>query len=359
MHRSKRDAQRRLIEILADGDKGGIVPTPTGITVGDFLRQWLEDSARLRVRTRTAEGYAEKIEGHLIPGLGRVLLRRLQPDQVQEFYRKCLDNGRVDGHGGLSPRSVLHLHRILHAALRDAIKQNLIVLNAAAAATPPRPAHREMNTFSGIEMSRFLESAKTSPYYPVFYLALYTGLRRGELLGLRVRDIDVTLGMLSVTRAMHQLRNGEIVFTEPKSKSGRRTVALPPSAALVLKEHLSKLESDRYLLGVPLTHDDLVFSWPDGRPMLPGGVSHAWINLARSLGYDGVRFHDGRHTHASIMLSQNVHPKVVQERLGHSNIGITLDTYSHVLPGLQEAAALRFDEGIQQRIPQHSLADNS
>ncbi|MBI4200724.1 MAG: site-specific integrase [Chloroflexi bacterium] len=140
------------------------------------------------------------------------------------------------------------------------------------------------------------------------------------------------------------LKGGKVVYTEPKSAKGKRTVALTPSNAVVLREHLTKLESDMSALGVAFTDDTNVFSWPDGRPMLPDATTKAWIRLVRGHGLKGIRLHDARHTHASFMLAQGVHPKIVQERLGHSTIAVTLDTYSHVAPGLQAAAALAFDK---------------
>ncbi len=179
------------------------------------------------------------------------------------------------------------------------------------------------------------------------YTAIYTGLRRSELLALRWSHIDLDLATLSVVETLHQLHNREFVFRQPKSKKGRRLVALSPSLAILLKEHKQKQELDRMMLGKLLLPNDLVFSNPDGSPLQPDGITKAFTRIARSIGLYGVRFHDLRHTHATLMLCQGIHPKIVSERLGHSSIAITLDTYSHVMPGLQEAAAQRFDEGLR------------
>jgi len=152
-----------------------------------------------------------------------------------------------------------------------------------------------------------------------------------------------------VERSLHQLRSGSLVFRSPKTAKGRRTIALPPSAILVLKEHYEKQKLERAMLGIPLTDEDLVFSHLDGRPLCPNTVTRAWTTLAARAGLKVIRLHDARHSHASLMLKQGVHPKIVQERLGHSTIAVTLDTYSHVAPGLQEAAAKRFDEAFSAR----------
>ncbi|MBM3946709.1 MAG: site-specific integrase [SAR202 cluster bacterium] len=176
--------------------------------------------------------------------------------------------------------------------------------------------------------------------------------RRSELLALRWRDLDLLLCQMSVNKGLHHLwrdaaqrleLDGRFVTRPPKTAQGRRLIALPPSAAMVLREHHEQQEAERELLGATLGADDLVFAQPDGSPLLSNSVTHAWIKLVRRLGLAGVRLHDARHSHASLLLKAGVHPKVVQERLGHSKIGTTLDLYSHVAPGLQEAAAARFD----------------
>jgi len=162
-------------------------------------------------------------------------------------------------------------------------------------------------------------------------------------------DIDFIFSQVYVSCSLHVLKGGKVVFRSPKTAKGRRTVALPPSAILLLKEHQEKQKLERAMLGIPLTGDDLVFSHFDGKPLLPNTVTHAWIKLVRHTGLKGIRLHDARHSHASLMLKQGIHPKVVQERLGHSSIVITPDTYSHVAPGLQQAAATRFDEAFNNR----------
>jgi len=202
----------------------------------------------------------------------------------------------------------------------------------------------EMQTWGEDDISRFLEAAKDSPYYALFYTSLFTGMRRSELLALRWQDVDFILSQVYISRSLHHLRDGSIVFRSPKTAKGKRTVALPPSAILLLKEHYEKQKLERAMLGTPLSDDDLVFSYPDGNPLLPDTVTYVWIKLVRRAGLKPIRLHDARHSHASLMLKQGVHPKIVQERLGHSSIQITLDTYSHVAPGLQQAAAEGFDK---------------
>ena len=175
-------------------------------------------------------------------------------------------------------------------------------------------------------------------------------MRRSEFLALRWQDIDLLLCQSYITRSIHQLKDGSLIFRNPKTAKGRRMVTLPPSAALVLKEHKDKQKTLRMILGIPCQDSDLVFAQPDGKPLLPDTVSHAWAKIAKRIGREDIRLHDARHSHASLLLKQGIHPKIVQERLGHASIQITLDTYSHVAPGLQEAAAARFDEAL---FPKH------
>jgi len=229
----------------------------------------------------------------------------------------------------------------------------MITRNPADAVEAPKVKRYEMQIMNESDIHIFLEYAKDTPYYPIFYLALFTGMRRSELLALRWSDIDLLLYQLSVVRTMHQLHTGKVIFGQPKTGKSRRVVNLSPSTALVLKEHWDQQVKMRQSLGLTLTDDDLVFCQHDGKPWLPDSITHAWARLAKRIGLKGIRLHDARHTHASLMLKQGVHPKIVQERLGHASITITLDTYSHVAPGLQQAAANRFDDIVIQGKKSH------
>jgi integrase len=201
------------------------------------------------------------------------------------------------------------------------------------------------------DLNTFLEAAQKTPYYILFYLALFTGMRRSELLALRWCDVDLLLCQVYVTRGLHHLRTGEIVFRAPKTAKGRRMVFLSPSAALLLQEHRGTQEVQQTMLGAPLRDDDLVFSQLSGGPLLPDTVSHAWTKISKRVGLK-LRFHDLRHTHATLMLKSGAHPKIVSERLGHATVAFTLDTYAHVVPGLQEAAAKAFDDSLKS-MPVH------
>jgi len=353
---TKKEAEKRLSDVLHQLDTGTFMK-PGKTTLGEFLERWLKDYAWPNLAPRTAEGYEHIIRRHLIPSLGNITLTQLKPEHLQRYYSEKLSEGRCDRKGALSSTTVRHHHMALHTAMYSAVKWGLLPKNPADAVSPPPTRQIEMHTMDEDDMHTFLEAAKKTPYHALFYLALFTGMRRSELLALRWSDIDLLLCQVYVSRTLHQLRDGSIVYRAPKTAKGRRMIALTPSTALVLREHGERQEAMRVLLGKPLTDDDLIFSQLDGKPLLPNTVTHNWIKLVRRTGLHGIRLHDARHSHASLMFKQGTHPKIVQERLGHSSIQITLDTYSHVAPGLQEKAAARFDEGVLSKSEKEAVED--
>jgi integrase len=345
---TKKDAEKKLAELLHQIDTGSFV-TPKRITMSEYLEQWLRDYCVPNLAPRTTEGYQYIVRTHLIPTLGQIPLMQLKPEHLQQMYYNKLTSGRSDGKGGLSNRSVRYCHVTLHKALQNALKMGMIMRNPADAVEPPKVHRREMQTMNESDIHLFLEMARSTQYYTIFYVLIFTGLRRSEILALRWSDVDLLLCQLSVNRTIHQLHNGQIIFGEAKTQKSRRLIALSPSTVAVLKEHRETQEGQRRSIGLSLLDDDLIFCQENGKPLLPDSITHAWMRLARSIGLKGIRLHDARHTHASLMLKQGIHPKIVQERLGHSSIQVTLDTYSHVAPGLQQAAANRFDDIVLPR----------
>jgi len=213
----KKDAERQLSELLHFIDKGSYV-RPTKISVAHYLQQWVDGYVKTNTSPRTYERYEEIIRTHLIPALGSIPLTALQPQHIQTYYSKALESGRRDGKGGLSKRTVYHHHRVLYEALKHAVKEGSLLWNVAEAVNPPRPEHKEMRALSPEEANRFLEAARKTPYYVLFYTALYTGLRRSELLALRWQNVDLDLASLSVVETVHQLHGGKLVTKQPKSK---------------------------------------------------------------------------------------------------------------------------------------------
>ena len=321
------DAQRRLREILTTMDKGTYAP-PTKYTVEEILKQWLEGYCKTNCSMRTCDGYEGVAKLHLIPVLGHILLKDLQPRTIQSHYGTLCAT--------LSNRTVVHVHRVLSQALKWAVRQNYIGRNHCELVDIPRAEKTTMNTLSAFEVGVLLEEAKDSYYYPVIYTAVSTGLRRNELLALRWRDIDLDLLSISVSRTLYKGR-GRVEFKEPKTKYSRRRVSMTPKLALFLRDYKAERE---WLMS--LTLDDLVFGDVDGKPLDPSTVTHNFGRIIKRAGLN-ARFHDLRHTYATLMLAAGVHAKIVSEALGHSTVAITRDIYSHVTPGLQEAAAKQLD----------------
>jgi integrase len=348
---SIRKAQKQLTKLIYELDNGTYIQ-PDRTSVADYLKRWLEQSARQNLSPRSYERYADIIKNRFIPEFGRIPLKDLKPEHLQKYYSKMLQ-------AGLSPRSVRYHHAVMHVALQTAIKLGLLGRNVSDAIEPPPIRRREMQIWNESEISKFLETARGTPYYTLFYLALFTGMRRSELLALRWQDIDFIYSQIYVFRSLHQLKNGEYVFTQPKSERSRRTIALPPSAFLVLESFRKAKEMERDLLNLALNEGDLVFSRNDGKPLRPNSITRAWSMMAAKAGIKVIRLHDARHTHASIMSKQGIHPKIVQERLGHASIQMTLDTYSHVAPGLQELAARRFDDILSGKKENEQVKPNS
>lgn len=309
---------------------------PTKTKLSDFLTRWLKEYATPNLTPKAYERYAGIVNGKLIPALGSVSLDTLKPEHIQRLYSALLNTG-------LAPRSVKYVHTVLHRALVSAFKWRLISYNPADSIELPKAHPAEMQTWNEIELQAFLTEAKKTPYYALFYTALFTGARRSELLALRWQDIDTILCTIQISRTMHMLKDNTYIYSNTKTVKSKRSISLTPSNALILEAYRKAREYEYKQIDTELKDSDLVFSTL-GKPMRPNTVSRAFEIVAQKAGIKVIRFHDARHTHASLMLKQGVHPKVVQERLGHSSIAITLDIYSHVAPGLQEAAALKFDD---------------
>lgn len=291
----------------------------------------------------TAGHYRRIVRKVLIPALGTVELTALRPQAIQALYGRLLRQGRHDGTGGLSAKTVLRYHQVLHAALHHAVRWQLLARNPADAVQPPRAERRELLTLTPAAVSTLLAAADETPIGTLARVAVMTGMRRGELLGLRWRDVDPTAGLANIQQTALRLSGQGWVFRQPKTRLSRRSVALSPVTVRLLSAHRKAQLEARMLAGSAWQDLDLVFTSALGTPLEPGTIARTWARVLATAGVGHVRWHDLRHAHATLMLSAGVHPKVVSERLGHASVGITLDTYSHVLPGLQATAAELLD----------------
>jgi integrase len=338
---TERDAEAVRIRLLHQRDTGFDVE-PGRLTVGGFLERWLKDYAQARTAPKTSRRYAELLRLHVTPVIGNIPLAKLKPMHIQAVQGEILAKGR-------SNRTALHVHRVLKEALGHAVRWQLVYRNAADAVEPPRPDRYEIRIPPPEDIRRLLVAADETPYGPLVYLAATTGLRLGELLGLRWRDLDLSAGSLSVTQTA-QWVDGRMIFRTPKTAKSRRSVALSTATVQRLREHRHQQLEQRLAVGPAYRDQGFVFSNSVGEPWTPnGGLRSTWLKITRAVGMENLRFHDLRHAHASLMLAQGTHPKVVSERLGHATVGITLDIYSHVLPGLQREAAERLDSLLVTR----------
>jgi integrase len=336
--RTKRDAERALSEIVASVHAGAYVET-TKQTLSDFTREWLA-AIKPTIRPSTHYSYSRNLQLHVLPQLGSVQLRRIDAGMLNTLYASLLADGRKDyAGGGLSPRSVRYCHTIVHRALKDAVKWGRLARNPAEAADPPKAAGRpESITWTADQLRSFLEATRGSRYSAAYLLLATTGLRRGEALGLRWSDLDFDAGRAAIRQTVIAIRHTVMLGT-PKTAKGRRTVTLDKGTLAALREHRRRQAAERLLMGSGWTDNDLVFCHPDGTMLHPERFSRGFLETVARIGLPRIRLHDLRHGWATMALQAGIHPKVVQERLGHANIAITLDTYSHVVAGLHEDAA--------------------
>jgi len=282
---------------------------------------------------------------NVVPLIGAVVLTKLKPAVISEAYARALESGRRDGTGGLSPRTVHHMHRLIRQSLAQAVKWELLTRNPADAVDPPRVERTAMNTYSLPQTGELIDAMRGTRLFVPTLLAVLLGMRRGEIAALRWKAVDLDTGQLAVIESAEQM-NGTVRLKPPKN--GRsRTVALATTITEELHAHRAAQAQELLKLGVRLTEDHFVCTHADGRMMQPTWITHEWIALISETGLPRIRFHDLRHAHATHMLAGGIHPKIASERLAYSKVGITLDLYSHVMPGMQENAAAQVDAALQ------------
>jgi integrase len=336
-HGTKTAAQTRLNSLLRDASLGLLVE-PARTRLGEYLDQWLEGAAKVRVRPRTLQGYKELLGRYIRPDLGKERLSKLTPLQIQRTYAGMLDNG-------LSAKTVRHAHGVLRAALNQAVKWRLLVVNPALVVELPKTRKKEMQALSPEQATRFLAHAANDRLGALFSLALTTGMRPGEYLGLQWKDIDLKKGAVVVRRTLVPQSDGGWEFAEPKTAQSARTIPLPQSVTCALIEHRKEQAEEKLKAGQKYEDHDLVFAGPKGHAIqLRNLVNRHFKPILKQAKLPGtLRLYDLRHSCATLLLAQGEHPKVVSERLGHASITLTLDTYSHVLPTMQQQAADRLE----------------
>jgi integrase len=336
--KTREEARQQLAKIIAERDSG-LVFDAKNLTVGEYLDRWLRDSVRDTVRPSTYERQEQLVRLHIKPALGRLKLKSLTPAHVQGLYRDRMDSG-------LSPATVHKIHVVLHKALSQAVRWSLIPRDAAEAVKAPRPAPDEIRPLNREQVNALLEGVRANRLEALYVLAVTTGMRQGELLGLKWEDVDLNKCVVRIrhtlTRTGSRLRLGE-----PKTKKSRRTIQLTGRALEALRAHRKRQLEERMVHAGLWEENDLVFATQVGTFINPSNLRRrSFKPLLEKANLPPIRFHDLRHTAATLLLIQGVHPKYVQELLGHATISITLDTYSHILPSMGDQTARAMEAAL-------------
>lgn len=344
---TKRQAESECARLITEMNGGGYVE-PSKVTVLQFLDRWLKH-IKPNVSPRTHERYEQIATKNIGPLLGAKILSKLQPIDISEAYGKALENGRRDGKGGLSPRTVHHMHRVLYSALGQAERWRLIARNPAALLEKrdrPKIERKPVRTIDANATAAAFDAARERRLFIPLVLATLCGLRRGEITALRWRSVDLETGQLAVIASTEQTDAGGI--REKEAKSGRaRTIAMPAMAVEELRRWRVLQAEELLRLGVRGDDERHVVTQADGLPLQPRSLTHTVSEFLKEW---KVTLHGLRHSHASHMLASNIHPKIVQERLGHSSIAITMDIYSHLMPNMQGGAAAAVDDAMRAAI---------
>ena len=347
---NRRAAEKELRRLLRTLDTGEHVD-PTRMTVREWLMAWL-GAVREEVSPKSHERYSEIVENFLVPELGALPMAKLAPFHISTAYTRWATAGRRDGkRGGLSPQSRRHIHRILKTALGRAVEQQVIARSPADALARhlPKIERREIMTLTADQAARLLEAIKRNRVYWPVLIALCTGMRRGEILALRWKNIDLDRGVARVVESLEQTK-AALRFKAPKTEKVR-AITLPSFTVEELRRLKRQQAEELLALGVRQSGETLVSCRSDGEPMPPRSLTHEFAKVAgRANDVPRVRFHDLRHSHATQLLSAGVHPKIAQERLFHSTITTTLDLYSHVTETMQEDAAAKLDTVFRSAI---------
>jgi len=333
--RTRADAKAKAAELMRRSDQGLDVLSREQ-TLAEFLERWLADVAARRVRPSTRESYERVIRVRILPALGKTKLSAVTPLQLQALYSRLLDKG-------LAPASVVRTHAILHGAFRQAVRWNILPRNPADAASPPSIPRQEMRALTRDQVMSLIDTAPDPVMKTLYAVAATAGLRRGELLGLKWPDVDFARGTMVVQRTAHRIRGEGIVYGEPKTNAARRSIRLGSFVLELLRKHRASQLEHRLKAGPAWQETGVIFTSLYGTPLEAARVSRIFQRDLANAGLPRVRFHDLRHTAATLLIEQGVPIKAVQSTLGHSTIATTMDVYAHLTPAMQESVAEAID----------------
>lgn len=342
---SKKEAEKFLTERLRELDTGLLIDTKK-MKLGEYFEYWLKEYCYNNLSINTIEGYEQYIEKHIKPKLGNIELEKLKPLQLQSFYSEKLENGKLNGKGGLSRQTVRTLHRIIHGALTQAVKWQLVSRNVADCVEPPKPKKYEAKFLNDEQTNLLIEKVKKSDIYIPVIIAIFTGMRRGEVLGLSWQNVNLEKRYIRVEQELSCTKQG-LKILPPKTNKSKRNIAIPDTLVNILKKHKTEQIKNKLLLGQEYQNENMVCTYSNGKLFYPKRFSAKFHELLEKNGLPIVRFHDLRHSHASLLVKLGVQPKIISERLGHSNISITMDLYSHLYEEADREVADMFENLIK------------
>ena len=334
---TKKEADVFLTEKLRELDTGLLIDTKD-IRFGEYLDYWLNERCLNRLKITTIENYKRSINNHIKVSLGNINLQKLMPLHLQNFYKQCIEKG-------LSNKSILNYHMIIHCALERAVKWQILIRNVADNVEPPKPQRYQAKFLDEKQTKLLLEKAKTSEIYIPVVVTIYTGMRRGEVLGLTWDNINFENGNISISKALINTSEG-LKYLSPKTQQSVRNVSIPETLVKILKKHRTDQLINKMKYGEQYINNNAVCTYENGKIFNPKRFSHMFNDLLKDNGLPLIRFHDLRHSHASLLVKFGIQPKIISDRLGHSNIGITMDFYSHIYEDTHKEVAEIFDKKI-------------
>lgn len=343
--KTRQEVAEKLNKALNNLNQGTYVK-PSSTALGDWLDTWLEQYKKSSIRPATYEIYDYLIKSHIKPQIGHIALKDLRTDHLQQLYNEKFKSGRTDGSGGLSAGSIKRMHNLLHGSLRQAMQNDLVIRNVSEATTLPKQEKKQIRILSVDEHSEFMKALSEERLKALFMLELGTGARQGELLAIRWQDINLDEGIMQIKRSLRRVKvdglgstKTKLIFQVPKTEAGKRIIPLPDQIVAELREHSDRQTIEKQIAGELYEDNELAFCTELGMPIDPRNLRKIFYRVSKKAGVSGVTFHALRHSYATRLLEANEHPKVVQEILGHSDITMTLNTYSHVMPEIKKAAA--------------------
>lgn len=351
---AKSGEAKALRDKIMTEHRQGTYIAPTQLLLKDYLTEWI-GAYKFNLKPTTHDSYVSFINNHIIPEIGDIIVTRLRPSHLRKLYAQKLTGGRMDGkEGGLSPRSVKYIHTIILLALNHAMQDEIISRNVATLVDPPRQEKPQIKYWTWEQAKKFITATKNDRYYMFYLIALSTGMARGEVLGLRWQDIDWERRTLSVRQTIVNTNDGPIIQASAKTENRERTLDVTPALLAKIRGHRKKQAAEYLALQITPSKEksDLVLTASTGNHVMPSTIDKCLERAIKK--YNNLKdaenhlpeltTHGLRHTYATHLLEENTHSKVVQERLGHASIRITMDTYSHVVPRLQKEVALLTDD---------------